>query len=614
MANLAQVKAFDGANYATAAQGTLADSSTQPGDNVSTLTNDAGYSTTTGTVTNVGGTGAVNGLSLSGTVTSSGNLTLGGTLAISNADWSGTDLSVANGGTGASTLAANNVLLGNGASALQTVAPGASGNVLTSNGTTWQSTAPAGGGSTLEATASGALANGDLVSITTDGKVEVTTGSPVAQAVGTPTVYQFSYTLLNAVSYDVNAGKVVIVYRNVGGSNAGVAVVGTVSGTSISFGTPVNFASSVSWPHISYDATAQKHLIVYQDTGNSNYGTARVGTVSGTSISFGTAVVFESASSDQISAVYDTSAGKHVVVYRDNGNSGYGTGIVGTISGTSVSFGSATVFESAQTRATALAYDSNESKVVVSYRDNGNSDYGTAAVGTVSGTSISFGTPVVFESAGSFTPSSTYDPDQQRVVISYRDAGNSNYGTVIAGDVSGTSITFGTPVVYNSGYSFRSGISYNAAAQKTVISYPSGGTEGKVVPLTLTGSTISVGTSAQFTTNEVDSVASVYDSEAKAIVTAYQDKNNSDRGTGFIFRSPYIDTNIEKYIGISDGAYSDAATATVQIIGAVDDAQSGLTAGQAYYVQTDGTLATTPDTPSVFAGTAISSTKLIVKG
>ena len=52
-------------------------------------------------------------------------------------------LVVANGGTGAATLAANNVLLGNGTSAVQVVAPGTSGNVLTSNGTTWSSTAPA---------------------------------------------------------------------------------------------------------------------------------------------------------------------------------------------------------------------------------------------------------------------------------------------------------------------------------------------------------------------------------------------------------------------------------------------------------------------------------------
>lgn len=56
-------------------------------------------------------------------------------------------LPVANGGTGAATLTANNVLLGNGTSAVQVVAPGANGNVLTSNGTTWTSAS-----STLTAT------------------------------------------------------------------------------------------------------------------------------------------------------------------------------------------------------------------------------------------------------------------------------------------------------------------------------------------------------------------------------------------------------------------------------------------------------------------------------
>jgi hypothetical protein len=82
-----------------------------------TITNTAPSSG--GTVTSVGGTGTVNGISLSGTVTSSGNLTLGGTL-------SGVDLAtqvtgtlpVANGGTGLTSLTANRVPYGNGTSAL----------------------------------------------------------------------------------------------------------------------------------------------------------------------------------------------------------------------------------------------------------------------------------------------------------------------------------------------------------------------------------------------------------------------------------------------------------------------------------------------------------------
>jgi hypothetical protein len=50
-----------------------------------------------------------------------------------------TPLAVNSGGTGKSTLALNNVLLGNGTDAVQEVAPGASGNVLKSDGTTWTS-------------------------------------------------------------------------------------------------------------------------------------------------------------------------------------------------------------------------------------------------------------------------------------------------------------------------------------------------------------------------------------------------------------------------------------------------------------------------------------------
>jgi len=52
-------------------------------------------------------------------------------------------LPVSNGGVGAATLTANNVLLGNGASTVQFVAPGSTGNVLTSNGSTWTSAAAA---------------------------------------------------------------------------------------------------------------------------------------------------------------------------------------------------------------------------------------------------------------------------------------------------------------------------------------------------------------------------------------------------------------------------------------------------------------------------------------
>lgn len=86
-------------------------------------------------------------------------------------------LPVANGGTGAASLTANNVILGNGTSAVQVVAPGTSGNVLTSNGTTWASSTPTTGVNTIgtidsqSKSANGAVITGgvNLIMQTADG-------------------------------------------------------------------------------------------------------------------------------------------------------------------------------------------------------------------------------------------------------------------------------------------------------------------------------------------------------------------------------------------------------------------------------------------------------------
>jgi hypothetical protein len=468
----------------------------------------------------------------------------------------------------------------------------------------------------VRAIASGALATGDTVVVNSDGTVSAVAGQSLGS--GSPVTYEAATTIITAATFDSNANKVVIVYRDGGNSNYGTAVVGTVSGTSISFGTPVVFSASVTSNHaVTFDSANAKIVITYEDNGNNEYGTAIVGTVSGTSISFGTAVVYESAQTQQQSCVFDSNSGKVVFAYRDQGNSNYGTAIVGTVSGTSITFGSATVFNTGITNYIDSVFDSSSNKVVLVYQDASNSAYGTAIVGTVSGTSISFGSESVYETSGVYYNSVSFDSTNNKVVVGYQDSGNGSYGTAAVGTVSGTSISFGTPVVFQSSNSDWVECVYDSSANKTNIFFRDN--TSVPYPLTQTVGTVS-GTSISFTTpallenTNASYIATTFDSNLNKIVIAYRDESNSYHGKAIVFQNESTNLTSENFVGFANSGYADGQSAAINSTCMVDSNQTSLTAGQTYYVQTSGALGTTPASPSVVAGTAISSKSIIVKG
>jgi len=91
-------------------------------------------------------------------------------------------LPVANGGTGVGTLTANNVLLGNGAGAVQAIAPGTPGNVLTSNGSTWSSSIlPSTNWAVPGAIGSTTASTGAFTTLTTTGNIGIGTVTPGSQ-------------------------------------------------------------------------------------------------------------------------------------------------------------------------------------------------------------------------------------------------------------------------------------------------------------------------------------------------------------------------------------------------------------------------------------------------
>lgn len=469
----------------------------------------------------------------------------------------------------------------------------------------------------FKAKASGSITAGKPLIVEADGDVTQISATGGGPSAGSSFEASYIFQYGSGAVYDSTNNRVVIN----GGDSSGrfEARVGTVSGEAITFGSGQTVGDDPLVEDVCavYDPDNSKVIVAYRDRSNSNYGTCRVGTVSGSTISFGTATVFLSAAGSDKQITYDTNANKVVIVCRNNSDSGNGYGFVGTVSGTSISFGSGTAFNSTGTTDNiGICFDNSNNKVVVAYQDNA-AGLGIAAVGTVSGTSISFGTPVTF-AARTAMANCVFDSTNNKVVIFYKDQDNSNYGTAIVGTVSGTSISFGSEVVFESS-SVNMGTNKQASVfdpdnSLACVNYNLSGTGGCMKAGTVSGTSISFGDRLNFESGDSYEFGVVYDTTSDRLISNFYDNGRSNYFTSVVIQTSATNLTSENYIGIAEYAASDTATATVLVKGGVSTTQSSLTPGQTYFVQTDGTIGTSAGTPSVTAGTAVTSTKLIVKG
>ena len=403
---------------------------------------------------------------------------------------------------------------------------------------------------------------------------------PFAPSFGTASEFSAANTTKTAVVFDSSSNKIVVVYNNPSDSLYGTAVVGTVSGSSITYGSPVRFRNtSISYPTATFDPTTNKVYVVSTNDGTSNRLEAIVGTISGTSISFGSSIRLNvNNGATYASSAFDVNANSLVVCWKNTSNSNYGTAAVGAYnSGTGqLNFGTLVVFNSATTSACAAVYDSNSNKVVTGYQDSGNSGYGTAIVGTVSGTSISFGSEAVFESANSFLMAGTFDSNANKAVFTYQSGSK---GKAVVGTVSGTSISFGSSVNFDESSAADMSNSFDTSSNKVVICFRDTGNSqsGTVVFGTVSGTSISFAASSAFVGGTVANMSTTFDSNANKTIVTFVDGSDSTKG---------------KALTITEA--------------------NALTPNTAYFVQDDGTISTTSSTTK--AGTALSTTSLLLTG
>jgi hypothetical protein len=379
-----------------------------------------------------------------------------------------------------------------------------------------------------------------------------------------------------ASAYDSTNDKIVVAYRETAaGPDVGMAVVGTVSGTSISFGTPVQFeAGTTNYIDIVFDPDTSKVIIAYEDDTNSSYGTAIVGTVSGTSISFGTAVVFSSFNTRYTSIIYDTNVDRIAIAFTKYDGFQQGWGIAGQVSGTSISFGSAVRFDTDNSSFTVemidLTFDSTNNKVINIYKGNNNRFQGV--IGTISGTAISWGTPVdVNTSTDNRFPSGSFDTNAGKIFIAYKDSAT-DYVLGVVGTVSGTSISFGTAVTLASvGVNGEVSAAYNPDTQNHKVIYGSLVSPFPIRQFTATVSGTSVSASGDRAVTsdqgQVYQSGLTYDTNTNQFVSASR-TTSSEVGGGLVYVSPAGASNTD-FIGITDQAIADTATGAVIVQGGV---------------------------------------------
>ena len=211
-----------------------------------------------------------------------------------------------------------------------------------------------------------------------------------------------------------------------------------------------------------------------------------------------------------------------------------------------------------------------------------------------------------------------YDAESGKFVFSYKDGSSVK---VRSGTVSSNTLSLGTEVtVASSNVSGAGGLIADGNAGSGLI------TSGGYNNTSYSYQTISVAANGNITVGSATALSGHYArfsgayrfnivpitaNSAQSSYWVFGTGNNGNDTSRDGFKIA-ITSDSSEFIGFTAGAISSGASGDVTVIGGVNDQQSGLTAGQKYYIQAGGNITT--DSGGTYAGRALSATKLLVKG
>ena len=321
----------------------------------------------------------------------------------------------------------------------------------------------------------------------------------------------------------LNETTFVVCYQDNSNYNHGTSKIGIVTSENvITYGAPNIFnPGSTYW--ISVDTLDETHFVIcYQDSTNSKYGTAIIGTVSGNTISYGAEYTFNITERTENISVSTLDGTHFVVAFTDQFQNFWGKTLIGTVSGSSISYGDAYDFKYVPTKVHICALDA--SHFIVAYKENATYD-GYARLGTISDGVISFGSESLFEGVtmNNYITISPLSTTQFVITWLYSYYFNHSCRSKI-GTISGSSISFGESYKFN-GTSVWNIVTSTMDPTHYVISYRDKTLSGKTLIGSIYGSTINFSSKYDFTdtTNANVSVSSL---DATHFVVGYGGVNN----------------------------------------------------------------------------------------
>lgn len=521
-----------------------------------------------------------------------------------------------------------------------------------------------GGGLTGDFVASGTIADKATVILNSDGTVTAVAGTSTtlgASADFAPNTNVNNQQMYMPVAYfDDNVNKVVVCYSDQSDNNYLKAVVGTVSGTNISFTSPTtihsDYAQYIDCAFLNTGSYAMG-IVVYKNVNNNQRCNARtIQVASNGTITVSSQTLIYSGVMSWSTVCTNPVQQCFTVVYEDENNNRYGTAVAVTVNSNGISgVGTPAVIWAGAMWRNKVVFASNtdttkQGHICFSnyYVTNTGKNYLVIVPFEVTGSlSITQGTAqysndTALHNTDSISKIDAVPIGNGRAVFCCTEYLNANgrydvYAHVVE-MTSKTTFTMGSGSatfsrVYQNGQDTR--ILWNSHINKVGITYSnSTGSQprptfiryGSVTSSSLTGfsgSGITWDSHSQITANnsagymeDMTRYTTVHDANANKEVVAFYNNNQDGAygqfgGEGKTVTAPSTNAT-DGFIGIADGAISNAATGKISVKGSLVTGLTGLTPKSDYYVQDDGTLATT--VTAVKAGYALTATQMLLYG